>query len=101
MATITKQELVKRIAEQTHYKRAVVKTVVQQLLEQITMELTQNNRLELRNFGVFEPWIREARTAQNPRTLKFINVPAKPVVRVKMGRMMRYRMNLAAKLTML
>jgi integration host factor subunit beta len=95
MATITKQELVNRIAKQTHYKLATVKAVVQQLLNQITLELAKNNRLEFRNFGVFEPWTREARTAQNPRTLEFINVPAKPVVRFKMGRIMRESMNLA------
>ena len=94
MSTITKQELMKRIAEKTHYKLATVKMVVQLLLDQITIELARSNRLELRNFGVFEPWIREARTAQNPRTLESIHVPAKLVVRFKMGRIMRERMKL-------
>jgi integration host factor subunit beta len=93
MATITKQELVKRIAEKTHSKPKTVKTIVQQLLDQITTELAQNNRLELRDFGVFEPQTRQARTAQNPRTLANIYVSAKRVVRFKMGRMMRARMN--------
>ena len=93
MSTVTKQELVKRIAEKTHAKPKTVKTIVQQLLDQITTELAQNNRLELRDFGIFEPQTRQARTAQNPRTLENITVPAKRVVRFKMGRMMRARMN--------
>jgi len=93
MSTITKQELVNRIAEKTHSRLLTVKTVVQQLLDQITMELAKNNRLEFRDFGVFEPQIRKARTAQNPRTLEYVNVPSKRVVRFKMGRMMRVRMN--------
>ena len=94
MSTITKQELVNRIAEKTHSKPAAVKTVVQQLLDQITMELAKNNRLEFRNFGVFEPRTRKARTAQNPRTMENIDIPAKREVRFKMGRIMKERMNL-------
>jgi integration host factor subunit beta len=93
MTTITKQELVQRIADKTHCKRATVKRIIQLLLDQIMIELTKNNRLEFRNFGVFEPWTREARTAQNPRTLETVNVPAKPAVRFKMGRTMRESMN--------
>ena len=93
MSTITKQELVTRITEKTHSKPQTVKIIVQQLLDQITVELAKNNRLELRDFGVFEPQTRQARTAQNPRTLENITVPAKRVVRFKMGRMMRARMN--------
>jgi len=93
MSTITKQELVGRIAEKTHSKTATVKEVVQELLDQITTELANDNRLEFRNFGVFEPQMRRARAGQNPRTQENISVPAKRVVRFKMGRMMRERMN--------
>ena len=93
MSTITKQELANRIVAKTQFKLATVKTIVQQLLDQITMELAKNNRLELRDFGVFEPNTRKARNAKNPRTLESIHVPAKRAVRFKMGRLMRERMN--------
>ena len=93
MSTVTKQELVNRIADKTRAKPATVKTVVQQLLDQITAELAHNNRLELRDFGVFEPRTQQARIAQNPRTMEDIQVPAKRVVRFKMGRRMREQMN--------
>jgi len=93
MSTTTKQELASRIAEKTHFKLTTVKTIVQQLFDQVTAELVKNNRLELRDFGVFEPHTRKARTAQNPRTLEHIHVPAKRAVRFKMGRRMRERMN--------
>ena len=93
MSTITKQELVDRIAQNTHIKAATVKTVVQQLYEQITLELAKNNRLEFRDFGVFEPCTHKARIAVNPRTMTDIHVPAKRVVRFKMGRRMKEMMN--------
>ncbi len=93
MSTISKRDLVDRIADKTQSKRITVKAVVQQLLDEITTELTRNNRLEFRDFGVFEPRTREARTAQNPKTLEKVQVPAKRWVKFKMGRMMRERLD--------
>ena len=85
MPTISKKDLVDRIAEKTQSKRVTVKAVIQQLLYEITTELAQGNRLEFRDFGVFEPRTREARTAQNPKTLERVQVPAKRWVRFKMA----------------
>ena len=93
MPTISKNDLVDRIKEITGVERGTVKTVILQFLQEITTELGQNNRLEFRDFGVFEPRTREARTAQNPKTLEKVQVPAKRKVRFKMGRMMRKRLS--------
>jgi len=49
----------------------------------------KNNRLEFRDFGVFETRTRAARTAQNPKTLERVEVPAKRTVKFKMGRLMK------------
>jgi len=93
MATITKKELVDRIAQRTQSKHAAVRAVVQQFLDEIASELARNNRLEFRDFGVFEVRQAAPRTAQNPRTLEPIEVPAQRRVKFKMGRLMRERMN--------
>jgi nucleoid DNA-binding protein len=93
MPTTSKKDLVDRIAEKTQSKRITVKAVVQHLLDEITAELAQDNRLEFRDFGVFEPRTREARVAQNPKTLEKVQVPAKRTVKFKMGRMMSERLN--------
>jgi len=90
MATITKKELIDRIAERTQAKRVLVKHIVQTFLDEVTKELCQNNnRLEFRDFGVFETRTRAARIAQNPKTLQRVEVPAKRTVKFKMGRVMR------------
>ena len=89
MATITKKELVDRIAERTQAKRVAVKCIIQAFLDEITTELCQDNRLEFRDFGVFETRTRAARVAQNPKTLERVEVPAKRTVKFKMGRLMR------------
>jgi len=93
MPTITKKELVDRIAERTQSKHATVKAVVQQFLDEITTELSKNNRLEFRDFGVFEVRDVAPRIAQNPKTLEPVEVPAKWKVKFKMGRIMREKMN--------
>ena len=89
MATITKKELIDRIAESTQAKRVTVKSIVQTFLDEITRELCNNNRLEFRDFGVFETKTRASRVAQNPKTLERVDVPAKKTVKFKMGRLLK------------
>jgi integration host factor subunit beta len=89
MSTVTKKELIDRIAERTQAKRVVVKSVIQTFLDEVIAELCKNNRLEFRDFGVFETRTRIARIAQNPKTLERVEVPAKRTVKFKMGRLMK------------
>jgi integration host factor subunit beta len=89
--TITKRELVNRIAEETDQTKVAVRDVVQRFLDSIVDELSLGNRLEFREFGVFEVRERAARRAQNPKTLEKVDVPAKRVVKFKVGRVMRQR----------
>src|SRR4051794_18236636 len=92
MATITKKELIDRIAESTGTKRVQVKKVVQQFLDEVVNELGKGNRLEFRDFGVFETKVRKARKAQNPKTLEPVEVPEKRTVKFKVGRLMKQRL---------
>lgn len=89
--TTTKKELVNRIADRTGQTKVVVKEILQSFLDEIIHELSLGNRLEFREFGVFEVKERKARRAQNPRTLEKVDVPAKRVVKFKVGRLMRQR----------
>src|SRR5215468_11870264 len=92
MATITKKELIDRIADSTSAKRVQVKKIVQQFLDEIVNELGRGNRLEFRDFGVFETKLRKARRAQNPKTLEPVEVPEKRTVKFKVGRLMKQRL---------
>ena len=92
MSTITKKELIDRIAESTQAKRVVVKRIIQAFLDEVVDELAAGNRLEFRDFGVFETRTRAARTAQNPKTLDRVKVPEKRTVKFKMGRMMKQKL---------
>ena len=92
MHTVTKKELVDRIAERYGRKRVVVKKIVQGFLDEIINELGQGNRLEFRDFGVFETKERAARIAQNPKTLQRVHVPPKRTVKFKVGRLMKQKL---------
>ncbi len=92
MHTVTKKELVDRIAEQSRQKRVVVKKTVQSFLDEVINELGRGNRLEFRDFGVFETKQRAARIAQNPKTLERVQVPPKRTVKFKVGRLMKQKL---------
>jgi integration host factor subunit beta len=92
MSTRTKKELIDRIAERTGAKRVQVKRVVQQFLDEVVSELGKGNRLEFRDFGVFETKVRKARKAQNPKTLEPVEVPEKRTVKFKVGRLMKQKL---------
>ena len=92
MSTITKKELIDRIAEGTQAKRVVVKRIIQSFLDEVISELANGNRLEFRDFGVFETRTRAARVAQNPKTLERVKVPSKRTVKFKMGRLMKEKL---------
>ena len=89
MATVTKKELIDRIADASGEKRVAVKKIVQAFLDNVIVELGKGNRLEFRDFGVFEVKQRRARTAQNPKTLAPVQVPEKRTVKFKVGRAMK------------
>src|SRR5215813_5200937 len=92
MATITKKELIDRIAQSTGQRRVAVKRIVQQFLDEVVAELGRGNRLEFRDFGVFESKLRKARKAQNPKTLEPVAVPEKRTVKFKVGRLMKQKL---------
>jgi integration host factor subunit beta len=95
--TVTKKELVARIADATGQTKVVTKNIIQTFLDEIIDELGHGNRLEFREFGVFEIQERAARKALNPRTREKVGVPARHVVKFKVGRLMKERVARIAK----
>ncbi len=89
MSTTTKKDLIDRISEETELRRSDVKQVVQAFLDNVIVELSRGNRLEFRDFGVFELRDRKPRIAQNPKTLDPVPVPARKTVKFKVGRLMK------------
>ena len=91
MATRTKREMAESVARKTAQTQLVAKAIIQKFLDEVVEELAQGNKLEFRDFGVFEVVMRKPRVGRNPRTNQRVEVPEKRVVRFSMGRLMRDR----------
>jgi nucleoid DNA-binding protein len=88
---VTKKEIVKTISEEIGLTQLKTKEIVQKTFDAIVETLVAEERIELRNFGVFEVKRRAARKARNPRTGAKVNVPEKFVVTFKPGKEMEER----------
>ncbi len=89
--TVTKKDLAKSLANKHDIVQSDAKELVQTLLETIVSEISEGNRLELRDFGVFEPRVRKARQARNPKTNEPVKVDPKVVIGFKAGKKMSER----------
>ena len=89
--TIAKRTIAERIADQLDLGQTQTLQVIQTFLDEIINELAEGNRLEFRDFGVFETVERKPRMALNPKTLEKVPVDRKVVVKFKVGRLMKER----------
>jgi len=87
--TIAKRTLAERIAERMGLGQVQTLAVIQAFLDEVVTELGKGNRLEFRDFGVFETVTRKARTALNPKTLEKVPVKSRTVVKFKVGRLLK------------
>lgn len=89
--TIAKRTIAERIADRLNIGQTQSLQVIQAFLDEIIEELAKGNRLEFRDFGVFETVERKPRMALNPKTLEKVPVGRKMVVKFKVGRLMKQR----------
>ena len=89
MATISKKEIVKTVSERHGLTTTQTGQIVQVFMDQIIDELGRGNRIEFREFGIFELKRRKPRTARNPKTGDSVQVPEKTVVSFKPGKVMK------------
>jgi nucleoid DNA-binding protein len=88
--TLTKRELVIRISEETNLNQQQVLSVLQKTLDYIAEALAKGEKVELRNFGVFEVKVRRARIGRNPNAPSTdVPIPERSVVKFKPGKEMR------------
>ncbi|MDN3507753.1 MAG: HU family DNA-binding protein [Simkaniaceae bacterium] len=90
MATYTKKKLVQQIASKRGMHPNDVKNVVQSFLDEMIDILSEGNRLEFRDFGVFEVVMRKKKIGRNPKNASIpIVIPARPAVKFSSGKKMR------------
>jgi DNA-binding protein HU-beta/integration host factor subunit alpha len=87
---MTKRDLVIRISEETGLVQQQVQDILQKTLDAVSATLAKGEKVELRNFGIFEIRVRKARTGRNPNHPGTdVPIPERAVVRFKAGKEMR------------
>ena len=90
MATITKKKLIQVIAQELGLHPNDVRNVVQSFLDRMTDYLANGDRLEFRDFGVFEIVTRKQKVGSNPKNASVpIIIPARPAVKFTSGKKMK------------
>lgn len=87
--TMTKRELVIRVANKLGMTQSDVSKVIEGTFETISQALAEGKRWELRDFGVFEVKTRASRIGRNPRTGDQVPVPERRVVTFRPGKKMK------------
>lgn len=80
-----KKDIVATVAEDTGYSQAMVKNIVDSLLDNITWELSRGNEVRFAKFGTFKPKVMAAHIGRNPHTNEEIPIPERIVPSFKPG----------------
>lgn len=87
MATVTKKELVDKVAERLDLNSVDVKKIVEEFIRSVKEQMQSGNRIEIRDFGVFEIKVRKSRIGRNPKKPQdVVTIPERKVVHFKVGR---------------
>lgn len=90
MATITKKKLIQVISQSRGMHPNEVRDVIQSFLDTMTDYLSEGDRLEFRDFGVFEIVERKQKIGRNPKNADIpIVIPARLAVKFTPGKKMR------------
>src|SRR5271163_5362910 len=90
MATITKKKLIQVISQKNAVHPSDVRNVIQSFLDTMTDYLSKGDRLEFRDFGVFEVVERKQKIGRNPKNASVpIVIPARKAVKFTPGKKMR------------
>lgn len=89
-STMTKKKLISSISQEKGIHPNDVRNVIQAFLDRMTESLAEGERLEFRDFGVFEVVVRKQKIGRNPKNASVpIVIPARYAVKFTPGKKMR------------
>jgi integration host factor subunit beta len=90
MATITKKKLIQVISQKKGMHPNEVRSIIQAFLDTMTDCLAVGDRLEFRDFGVFEVVQRKQKIGRNPKNASVpIVIPSRMAVKFTPGKRMK------------
>ncbi len=89
--TVSKADLVSKVAESKGLRKKDVKDIMDAVLEQISASLDKGAKVQLTGFGTFEVRERKSRTGVRPGTTEKIKIPASKYPAFKPGKGLKDR----------
>lgn len=83
---MNKTELINQIAESADISKKAASDALQGFMMSITDSMKKEDKVTLIGFGTFSVTKRAARDGRNPQTGKATKIPAKKVVKFKVGK---------------
>ena len=91
---MTNSELIDRLAQkQPQLAYRDIELAVKSVLELMTQQLANGDRIEIRGFGSFSLHYRPGRVGRNPKTGEPVSLPEKHVPHFKPGKELRERVD--------
>jgi nucleoid DNA-binding protein len=97
MKTIRMKDIIAEIAYVMGQTQIRTQETLRLLLENIGAELGKGNRVEFRDFGVFEVLYMRARKGYSPQKQQYVMLPASNRVRFRAGRGLKQRIQVLLK----
>jgi nucleoid DNA-binding protein len=82
---VYKQELIRRVSDETHLSERLIRDVFTASLKVIQQTLKAGEEVRLPGFGVFYTRQQKAGTVKSVRTGKMVDVPARRVAAFRVG----------------
>ena len=82
---MNKTELINQIAESADISKKAAGDALQGFMKSVSDTMVKGDKLQLIGFGTFSVTERSARTCRNPQTGKSMKIPAKKVIKFKVG----------------
>jgi nucleoid DNA-binding protein len=90
MGTMTKKKFIFAISQEINLHANTVRSVIQAFLDEMMEALARGERVEFRDFGVFEVVERKPKIGRNPKNASVtIQIPARPAVKFSSGKRMK------------
>ena len=83
---LTKSEMLNKLVEATGFKKKDIVTVLDAQNDLLVKALKKDKKYKLQGLGIFTVKNRKARLARNPQTGETVKVPAKTVIRFRVGK---------------
>ncbi len=91
---MTRSELIERLSRRfTNLSVPMIKVLIKEMFETMSLSLTRGDRIEIRGFGSFGVRFRRSRLARNPRTGEQLLTQGKQAPFFKAGKLLKERVD--------